>query len=624
MTARRGLLDRLHAPPALSFRILGAFMLVLALAASVTLFLENRLTRSQVANQAATVVGGQVDVLSALVRNRERDLAQALRTTREVLQLQDPGAVTDPVRLIPLMFDLKRTFGLDTVTAFSLDGLQVASLSGPSVAAPPPTALADLGAREISSLVVPTAQGRHALVLVTAFGPPGNRVFLAAGYLFDDAAALALRSQTGTADVLLVVNDAIVGSTFTNLEAGSVPPGAPHAAGNPQVVTIEDTEVFVDYATVAMADGIWGLDASVGVALGEPLAALDSTLSRNRVLMALLLVLLAFLLSLWVAQLLTRPLRQLSQTATQIARGDLDASFEQARDDEVGRLGSALEQMRQAVRSQLGVIRSQASALQAAAGRIVGAQDEERRRISHALHDGVQQQLVMLRLRMKVAEAQLADDPEALAEVTAQLRDEVDGILERVRETSHALYPAILRDRGLAAALRSMAGRTAVGVTVRVQPDPLPRLPIEVEANAYFLAAEAVANALKHAEADEITIEVAWHDDQLTISIADDGLGFDHGAVATTGGLGSMRDRVLAADGELTVTSSVGNGTRVVARFRAASVDRPLEVVEDGGDAPVEVVGVGEAELAEDGAGVLLDRPLADDEPIGDRGIALS
>ena len=622
MSTRRGMLGRLSAQPALAVRILGAFMVVLAVAATVTLFLENRLTRAQVADQAASVVAGQVGVIESFLRERNSALAQALRTEREVQETQNPMAFTDTLSLNPLMFELKRQLGLDTITAFDADGATIARLGISAVAEPPPAVMGAYNSRLIRTVVVPTTLGRHAVVLVTAFGPASQPTILAAGYQFDDAAALDLRSQTGVADVILVVEGEVAGSTFGPVSQGETPPGVEQAREGPGVVTIDGQEVYVDYIDFVAGDGMWGLDGTIGVALAEPLAALDATLSRNRALMALLLIVLAFMLSIWVAQLLTRPLRELAATASKIAGGDLDASFEHASQDEVGRLAGALEQMRQAVRNQLGVIRSQASALQAAARRIVGAQDEERRRVAHDLHDGVQQQLVMLRLHLNAAQARVEADPTSFGEVAEHLRAEVDGILERIRETSQDLYPAILRDRGLAAALRSMAGRIPVGLIVRVSPDPLPRFPLEVEANAYFLAAEAVTNALKHAEANDVVVTVDWVDGLLTLAIEDDGVGFDPSLSPDGSGLRNLRDRVLAVDGELSVTSSVGEGTRVVARFRA-SVDRPLEVEQDRGDAAVEVVGVAESEVPEDGVGVLLDGALADDQGVSDRGVPL-
>jgi HAMP domain-containing protein len=148
------------------------------------------------------------------------------------------------------------------------------------------------------------------------------------------------------------------------------------------------------------SEGGWDVPAAVGLIAADPLAALDSRLARTRAMMVVLLVVVGGALAFALARVMTRPVVQLTETAAAIAGGDLDRSFHVARRDEIGTLARALEGMRRALRTQLLVIRQQAEALRQAARRIAGAQDAERRRIAQDLHDGIQQQLVVLRMQV--------------------------------------------------------------------------------------------------------------------------------------------------------------------------------------------------------------------------------
>jgi signal transduction histidine kinase len=154
-----------------------------------------------------------------------------------------------------------------------------------------------------------------------------------------------------------------------------------------------------------------------------------------------------------------------------------------------------------------------------------------------------------------------------LADLAAQL----DRTIEGLREVSHDLYPAILRDRGLAAAVRSYAGRLPLESRLAMSPDPLPRLAPDVESAAYFLMCEAVTNALKHSRADELTVTLAVEDGHLRVGVADDGQGFDTSAGTRHGGLLHMEDRARSFGGDLRIESAPGAGTTVVATFPLAS-----------------------------------------------------
>jgi signal transduction histidine kinase len=489
----------------------------------------------------------------------------------------------------------------------------------------PPAGVFDDVQEQDGSRVVETGEGTYAYIAAKQVGRAPDDWLMVLGQPFDTAFAQRLRDDTGGIDVVLLIDGKLVGASLATLDRDTFDSG--RDGGTLPAETIERDVVgrqyWLRYKVTATPGPYWGKTAVVGVMVPEPLAVLDNRLLRSRTISAVLLLLLVTAMAWFVSRMLTRPLSALTGTAARIAAGDLDAQFEAARNDEVGLLSRTLEQMRRGLQEQLDVIRRQTNALRTAARRIVGAQDEARRRIAGDLHDGVQQQLVMLRMHLGVARARLQSDPDRADEVFGELGEETDAILGRLRETAQGIYPSILRDRGLQGALFSLAGRAETTVDVTARPDPLPRLDRDVEANAYFLVAEAVTNALKHADPARITIEVACSATTLQILVADDGRGFDTGSIRSQGGLSNLRDRAAAIGGHVTVRSRTGGGTTVKATVPLTSVGA-LEEEEDGGDPAVDVDLVPEPDLAEDGVGVLLDRPLRDDEVAGDGGVPLA
>ena len=199
--------------------------------------------------------------------------------------------------------------------------------------------------------------------------------------------------------------------------------------------------------------------------------------------------------------------------------------------------------------------------LQDARSRIIAAADAERRRIERDLHDGAQQRLVALALNLRMAEQRAASgDPEA-AELVRQAGEEAQLALKELRDLARGIHPAILTNRGLASALEDLAARATVPVEVTAT--PAERLPDAVEAAAYFVVSECLANIGKHAEASSATVSASADGDQLTVVVADDGVGgaeLEHGS-----GVQGLVDRVGALDGTLAVHSPPGEGTRVVA-----------------------------------------------------------
>lgn len=187
------------------------------------------------------------------------------------------------------------------------------------------------------------------------------------------------------------------------------------------------------------------------------------------------------------------------------------------------------------------------------------------RRIERDLHDGAQVRLVALSMQLGRAEARLADRPEE-AELIRQARMEASAAIAELRDLSRGISPPVLSDRGLAAAAESLGRRAAIDVGVDVSLDrrPVPAL----ENAAYFVVAEALTNASKHAGEVSAHVRIALERDRLTVEVADDGPG---GADAGGGGLTGLRHRVEALDGTLQVISPPGGGTVVRAELPCAS-----------------------------------------------------
>jgi signal transduction histidine kinase len=203
-------------------------------------------------------------------------------------------------------------------------------------------------------------------------------------------------------------------------------------------------------------------------------------------------------------------------------------------------------------------LRAQLEEVRASRTRLVQAQDAERRRIERDLHDGAQQRLLGIRLALQLARGRTGEDL-AVDELLAEADAEVVGALEELRALARGIHPAVLTDEGLAPALGSLARRTSMPVDVATRGE---RFPPAVEATVYFVACEALANAVKHADASRVSIAVSRSNGHVAIAVADDGVG---GANSEGPGLRGLRDRVEALDGRLEVASPAGGGTRVSA-----------------------------------------------------------
>jgi signal transduction histidine kinase len=202
-------------------------------------------------------------------------------------------------------------------------------------------------------------------------------------------------------------------------------------------------------------------------------------------------------------------------------------------------------------------LRARLAELQASRARLVEATETERRRIERDLHDGTQQRLVSIAMALGLAESKLAADRPAVEPVLREARDALTVALAELRELTQGIRPAILFERGLAAALDDLSRRAAL--PVRLDINVSGRLPEQIEGAAYFVVSEALTNAAKHSHASEVRLAASHKDGVLVLEVADDGIG---GAAAGSGsGLRGLADRVEALGGRLTVSSPPGRGT---------------------------------------------------------------
>ena len=201
--------------------------------------------------------------------------------------------------------------------------------------------------------------------------------------------------------------------------------------------------------------------------------------------------------------------------------------------------------------------------LRASRQRLVTAQDEERRRLERDLHDGAQQHLVALKIKLGLAEA--AAQPETRVRVLiAQLKQDADDALDTMRELARGIYPPLLASDGLEAALRAQIRR--ITVAVDLQFDDVARQPREVEGAVYFCCLEALQNVAKYAQATRVSLRVWQEDANLAFRVQDDGKGFDPVTVPQGSGLQNIRDRVEALGGSLEVRSVPDQGTTIQGR----------------------------------------------------------
>jgi signal transduction histidine kinase len=263
-----------------------------------------------------------------------------------------------------------------------------------------------------------------------------------------------------------------------------------------------------------------------------------------------------------IVRVALRPLDTLEATADRVWRGDFGARVPGSllADPDLSRLGHTLNLLLDGIERDRGRMRRLAA-------QIVAAQDEERSRVARELHDSVAQTLAALVMQLGAA-GRAADDP-ATARQFALVRDIAGDALEEVRLLSHTVYPRVLDDLGLQAALEWLARQTheAEGLTVSVRAGDVPAdLPAAHASALYRVAQESLRNAVRHAQAHEVRLELSREGRAISLTVTDDGRGFDVAeAEGRRPGMGlfAMRERVALVDGVLEIESAPGSGTRV-------------------------------------------------------------
>ncbi|MGW0856922.1 CHASE3 domain-containing protein [Streptomyces sp. NPDC002690] len=241
-----------------------------------------------------------------------------------------------------------------------------------------------------------------------------------------------------------------------------------------------------------------------------------------------------------------RPVRGAASAARELAEGDLGVRIPPSKVAEIGALGASFNSM--------------AASLQDSRRRIMESTEAVHRRTARDLHDGAQQRLVSLMIGLRLAREMLPGTEAAAADLLDQSIDNAQTAINELRELASGIYPLVLTVKGLVAAVRDLAARCPVPIVVESRDER--RISSTVESNAYFVVAEAVTNAAKHADASRIDVLVEF-DDVLRIRVADDGIG-GVGKAVTGSGMTGLAERVAAFDGKLVIDSPPGGGTTIL------------------------------------------------------------
>lgn len=535
-----------------------ALVSVLLISAAATGIFEEQMTRSALAREAEQVTERRLSVVVAAYEAREDALGLTLRYLAEQLQL---SGVMDPVRYTDLVAELSSTastLDMDMLGIFDRNDNLVAG-EGTFLESSPVVAEAVSSSRLVSG-----PGGTYMQVLATPIG--AGEKLLVAGLELSDATALTLRETLGErGQVILVAGNKVVGSSFEPRRK-TVPGADPETGKLPtkaKFVAMGDNPMLLAYRSIG-APGDPPTAGAIGVVVPDPVSGLTERLSLVRFLSMLVLTLVALVMGLLLFWSLVRPLVGISRTATRIARGDLTATFHAPRNNEIGRLAAALQQM-------TAELQGQTRRLQESTKRLLVAQQEERQRVARDLHDGMQQHLVVLAVKIKqLAASEEPPNPLILEHLAAEAEEAAFAL----QDLGRGIYPTVLGDQGVAAALRTSASRLPMKVRLDVEPAlEEARLSPEVEGTLYFVTMEAMANAQKHAPLAQLTIALRRVARAVVLEISDDGPGFDATEETLGAGLQNMADRVNAVGGSFKITTSPGHGVVIQAKI-------PLEAEE--------------------------------------------
>jgi signal transduction histidine kinase len=273
------------------------------------------------------------------------------------------------------------------------------------------------------------------------------------------------------------------------------------------------------------------------------------------------------------------PVDDLLDATRRVREGDTKTRVPLVTADDLGELAQSFNEMLAGLRERESLrehnvalvenLRRHTDELRESRARIVAAADAERRRVERDLHDGAQQHLVLLNLKLSVLRRVVGEDPDAAALVD-ELRGDLGHALRELRDLAHGIYPALLENEGLPGALRQAVERA--GIPASLSCDGASRYRPELEAAVYFCCLEALQNAAKHAgDGARATVRLAERDGALVFEVADDGRGFVNADVsADSAGLQNMADRIGALGGSVRVESAPGEGTMVTGAIRLA------------------------------------------------------
>jgi signal transduction histidine kinase len=259
------------------------------------------------------------------------------------------------------------------------------------------------------------------------------------------------------------------------------------------------------------------------------------------------------------------PIRRLIRGTRAVGSGALDAEVPVASNDELGELSQSFNTMVSGLRERSELREHNAQLveeLRASRARVVAAADTERRALERDLHDGAQQQLVLLGLKLGMAGRLIDSDPAAARALHEELKGELELALRELRDLAHGIYPPLLESEGLRGALDEATKRATIAVSLEC--DGIGRYPSELEAAVYFCCREALQNASKHAgETARATVRLRQDGGALSFEVSDDGRGFDPAATRISAGTQNMTDRIGALGGSVKITSAPGQGTTI-------------------------------------------------------------